>query len=113
MLVKELMTEDPVCLEAEEPVTAVFAMADVLAVGAMRCIRDRCLRVPEDISVVGFDGMSIGRYYSPRLTSVYQKADQLAEESVALLVDALHGAPACHKTTPYELVPLESVKDCI
>ena len=97
---------------ADAPVTAVFAMADVLAIGAMRCIRDRGLRVPEDISVVGFDGTAIGRYYCPRLTSVYQMADQLAEASVNILADALQGAPACHKTTPYELVRLESVQDC-
>ena len=43
-------------------ITAVFAMADVLAIGAMRAIHDRGLRVPEDISVIGFDGIDIGNY---------------------------------------------------
>ena len=52
--------------------TAVFAMADVLAVGAIRAIRDRGLRVPEDVSVMGFDGIELGNYLSPRLTTVRQ-----------------------------------------
>lgn len=42
--------------------TAVFAMADVLAVGAIRAVRDRGLRVPEDVSVMGFDGIELGNY---------------------------------------------------
>ena len=49
--------------------TAVFAMADVLAVGAIRAIRDRGLRVPEDVSVMGFDGIELGIIFprgSPR-----------------------------------------------
>ena len=45
--------------------TAVFAMSDVQAVGAIRALHDRGLRVPEDISVVGFDGIELGRYVSP------------------------------------------------
>lgn len=52
-------------LEAGGALTAVFAMADVMAVGAMRCIYDRGLRIPEDISVVGFDGLALGRFYRP------------------------------------------------
>ncbi len=44
-------------------VTAVFAMADVIAIGAIRAACDAGKRVPEDISVIGYDGLKVGDYY--------------------------------------------------
>ena len=57
--------------------TAVFAMSDVQALGAMRALHDRGLRVPEDISILGYDGIELGRYAVPRLTTVRQDAQRL------------------------------------
>ena len=91
-------------------ITAVFAMADVLAIGAVRCIRDHGLRVPEDISVIGFDGLRVGRYYDPKLTTIRQRTDCMAEACVRVLMDALGGVPAQHLTVPYELDVFESVQ---
>ena len=96
-------------LASGAPVTAVFAMADVLAIGAIRCIRDHRLRVPEDISVMGFDGLCVGRYYDPKLTTIRQRTDRMAADCVQVLREALEGAPARHLTVPYELDVLESV----
>ena len=48
-------------LASKRSITAVFAMSDVMAVGAMRAIFDAGLRVPEDISVIGFDGTLLCR----------------------------------------------------
>lgn len=45
-------------------VTAVFAMSDVMAIGAIRALRDLGYRVPEDVSVIGFDGTSLAEYYN-------------------------------------------------
>ena len=52
--------------------TALFAAADVMAIGAIRALRDRGLRVPEDVSVMGFDGLTLGSYLVPQLTTVIQ-----------------------------------------
>ena len=89
--------------------TAVFAMSDVMAVGAIRAIRDRGLRVPEDISLMGFDGVELGQFFSPRLTTIAQDADGLARESVALLNLAILGETrAKHQRLPFQFVEGES-----
>lgn len=97
-------------LDSMPELTAVFAMSDVTAIGAIRAIRDRGLRVPEDISVMGFDGIALGGYLTPRLTTVVQDSDCLAEGSVRLLLSALSGAPSSHQIVPFALSSGESAK---
>ena len=69
--------------------TALFAMSDTVAVGAIRALRDLGLSVPDDISVVGFDGIDITRFTLPRLTTVEQPVDEIARRSVNLLLDMM------------------------
>ena len=89
--------------------TAVFAMADVLAVGAIRAIRDRGLRVPEDVSVIGFDGIELGNYLSPRLTTVRQARERIADRSLEILLSDIAGErPAVHELRPFDIVEGES-----
>ena len=89
--------------------TAVFAMADVLAVGAIRAIRDRGLRVPEDVSVMGFDGIELGNYLSPRLTTVRQARERIADRSLEILLSDIAGErPAVHELLPVDIVEGES-----
>ena len=89
--------------------TAVFAMADVLAVGAIRAIRDRGLRVPEDVSVMGFDGIELGNYLSPRLTTVRQARERIADRSLEILLSDIAGKrPAVHELLPFDIVEGES-----
>ncbi len=70
-------------------VTALFAMSDTVAVGAVRALRDLGLSVPGDISVVGFDGIDICRFTVPRLTTVEQPVEEIARRSVNLLLDMM------------------------
>ncbi len=75
--------------------TALFAMSDVIAIGAIRALVSAGYRVPADISVIGFDGIAMSRYCVPALASVVQPAEALAQRSVELLVRQIeHGAPA-------------------
>ena len=91
--------------------TALFAMSDVMAFGAIRALRDAGKRVPEDISVVGFDGLSIGEYTVPRLSTVSQSVEQLAEQSMHLLRRSIEdGAPAEHRIVPVNLLLKESAR---
>lgn len=69
--------------------TALFAMSDTVAVGAIRALRDLGKTVPEDVSVVGFDGVDISRYMIPRLTTVEQPVEEIARRSVNLLLDMM------------------------
>lgn len=90
--------------------TAIFTMADVLAIGAIRCLRDHGFRVPEDVSVIGFDGLEIGQYYHPKLTTIRQQTEQIAAECVRILLNGIGGEAATHQIVPYELMTLESIK---
>ena len=82
--------------------TAIFAMADVLAIGAIRALQDSGLRVPEDVSVVGLDGLTIGEYIVPRLTTISQNVEELANRSMRILLENIDERTAAH----YEIVPV-------
>ena len=92
-------------------ITAVFAMADVMAIGAARAIRDAGKRIPEDISLIGFDGLPICRYYEPRLSTVTQQIAFMAEKSYAVLLDMIeNGSGAQHVLAPYTLEKTDSIR---
>jgi len=97
-------------LDRMERLTAVFAMSDVQAIGAIRALRDRGLRVPEDISVIGFDGIELGGYVTPRLTTIRQDERLLARRSVELLLQQIReGGSPVHELVPYTFISGESV----
>lgn len=92
-------------------ITAVFAMADVMAIGAARAVRDAGKRIPEDISLIGFDGLPICRYYEPRLSTVTQQIAFMAEKSYAVLLDMIeNGSGAQHVLAPYTLEKTDSIR---
>ena len=101
-----------VLLERNPDVTALFAMSDVMALGAIRALADAGKRVPEDISVVGFDGLQIGEYTLPRLSTVSQSVEQLVERSMNLLMEGIEtGMQAKHEVVPVRLMLRESVRE--
>lgn len=100
-----------VLLERAAGFTALFAMSDVMALGAIRALRDAGKQVPQDISVVGFDGLSIGGYTVPRLSTVAQSVELLAEKSVQLLRQKIEeNAKSRHEIIPVDLLMRESVR---
>ncbi len=66
--------------------TALFAFNDISAIGAIRAFRDAGLRVPEDVSVVGFDDIQAAAYLTPRLTTVRQPLLQMGEMAASQLL---------------------------
>jgi LacI family transcriptional regulator len=99
-----------VLLERCPDLTAIFAVSDVMAMGAVRALADLGRQVPRDISVVGYDGITAGQYFLPRLTTVRQDIQQLAERGVdALLRSILRRSPSVHGLVPFQLVEGESV----
>ena len=94
-----------------DDLTAIFAFGDVIALGALRAATDRGLRVPLDISLVGFDGVDVSQYSVPRLTTVRQDAGLLARRGVETLIAAAHGdkAGAVYESVPFRLLRRESV----
>jgi LacI family transcriptional regulator len=90
--------------------TAVFAMSDVMAIGAMRAIFDAGLRVPEDISVIGFDGTLLADYYHPKIVTIRQQHEQIARRSVDLLLNMIDlNRKGEHELIPFTMKNTESV----
>ncbi|AVV44131.1 LacI family DNA-binding transcriptional regulator [Streptomyces sp. ID05-04B] len=76
-------------LASDSSVTAVFAAGDEMAIGLIHAMREAGRRVPEDVSVVGFDDNPVFAYVSPPLTTVRQPFDAAARQGVGLLVHAI------------------------
>ena len=92
--------------------TALFASADVMAIGAIRALEESGKRVPEDVSVMGLDGLPIGDYLVPQLTTVGQCVSTMARRSVEILLGSIEeGKPARHETVPFQIYRRESVRE--
>lgn len=83
-------------LNKNRDMTAVFAFADILAIGAAKAAFSMGYSIPEDISIVGFDGIEMAEYYNPSLDTVYQPATEMALSSIEILFDMMQGGEAQH-----------------
>ncbi len=91
--------------------TALFAAADVMAIGAIRALHDNGLRVPEDVSVMGFDGLPLGSFLVPQLSTVVQPASAMARRGVELLIRQMEeGGRSLCEAVPYTLSQRESTR---
>lgn len=72
-----------------EELTAIFAANDLMAMGAMKYLMSKGLRIPEDIAVIGYDDIDMCNYYQPGLSSVTQNIRTLGESAVEILNDLL------------------------
>ena len=101
-------------MERNPNFTGLFAMSDVMAIGAIRALRDAGKRVPEDVSVVGFDGLAIGEYMVPQLATICQDVQALADQSIRLLQQNIEGShPARYEIVPVKLEHRESAKSIL
>ena len=73
-------------LDTHTQATAVVAAADILAIGAQKAFYERGVRVPEDISLMGFDDLEVSQYLTPGLTTVRQQISTKGEKAVELLI---------------------------
>ena len=73
-------------LLAADPPSAVFACNDMMGIGVLRAAAERQIRVPEQLSVIGFDDVQMSRYVYPSLTTVGQSIVQLGETAAELLL---------------------------
>lgn len=97
-------------LALPEPPSAIFASNDVMAMGAMDAIRHRGLRVPEDVSIVGFDNIPQSAMVYPPITTVHQPLEQMGREATRLLLQMLGEAEFPHTRIdlPTKLIPRAS-----
>ena len=79
-------------LEAAQPFSAIFAQNDRMAVGAIRALREAGLRVPDDVSIIGFDDIPLASYFDPPLTTLRQPMEELGRQAARLLVRTIQNA---------------------
>ncbi len=102
---------EPISSAAVTQVYELFAVADVMAIGAIRALHNNGLRVPEDVSVMGFDGLPLGSYLVPQLSTVVQSFKEMAKRAVRILIEHIErGGEACHETVQYALYQRESTR---
>jgi len=95
----------------ESRITAVFASSDSTAMGIIEGASLNGVRVPRDLSVVGFDNINFSIYTTPKLTTIGQDIAKKAERAASLLIDAVRGDKACPALTVLEpeLIERQSV----
>ena len=93
-------------------ITALFALSDVIAFGTLRAVCDMGRRVPDNISVAGFDGIELSQFCIPRLTTVRQDTARLAALGVDTLLASIENraTPPVHQHVPFTLYRRESVR---
>lgn len=82
----------------------IFASSDIIAMSAIRALRERGLSIPEDVSIVGYDDIALSTYYSPPLTTVRQDCQAGGRELVARLLTIIEGGIAEPLMLPTDLV---------
>ena len=107
-------------LRAGQPPTAAFVASDYIALGMLSAAETHGIRVPEDLSVIGFDDIRFSQYVRPRLTTIRSPVERLAQIGVDLLFERLAAeagptadadaaeAPARTEVLPVELIVRES-----
>ena len=97
-------------LKLDDRQTAVLSSSDKIALGAIEAIKEAGLRVPEDISVIGFDDIELAKYVTPKLTTVRQNCDEIGRAAVDILVEQINKKEKLkiNKVVPVELIVRES-----
>jgi DNA-binding LacI/PurR family transcriptional regulator len=100
-LVVQIDTDDPTpmlgypfakqLLARKKPFTALFAYNDISAIGAIRALQEQGLRVPQDVSVIGFDDIPGAAFYTPSLTTVRQPLNRMGEVAAQSLLERIEG----------------------
>ena len=78
-------------LDLQNPPSCIFYPDDFASFGGMKAINERGMSIPEDISIVGYDGIRIGRQVAPQLTTLIQDTEQIGSESAKCLMDMIEG----------------------
>jgi LacI family transcriptional regulator len=91
------------------PATAIFVASDIMAVGALKVIREANLEVPKDVALVGFDDLPIAAALQPALTTVRQPIEQMGAMAASLLLSLLENPPEDQPLAPKLLLPAKLI----
>jgi len=94
-------------LQLASPPTAVFVAGDQMAIGAIEAVHDHGLRVPEDISIIGYDDIEMIKYITPKLTTIRQDTDEIGEAAAELLIEQM---TAKERRTERRVIPVTLIE---
>ena len=99
-------------LELPDPPTAIFACNDMMAMGVIQSAAKHGLQVPEDLSVIGFDDISMAEYYVPPLTTIRQPMHEIGSESLNAMMESINNPNKSYKkiTLDVQLIKRDSTK---
>lgn len=99
-----------VLVERNKEITAIFCASDEKAIGAYRYLYEKGLSIPNDVSIIGFDGITMTNFMTPKLTTVKQPLISFGEKGMELLYKKIKkSVPVENLILPYEFVINESV----
>ena len=91
--------------------TAAFAVADIMAIGAIKRLLQMGVKVPDDVSIIGFDDINLSKYINPGLTTVRQDINKKGEMAIKLILNSINSQTGKQEIIlPVEIVERESVK---
>lgn len=94
-------------LQLASPPTAVFVAGDQMAIGAIEAVHEHGLRVPEDISIIGYDDIEMIKYITPKLTTIRQDTDEIGEAAAELLIEQM---TAKERRTERRVIPVRLIE---
>ncbi|WP_440897032.1 LacI family DNA-binding transcriptional regulator [Amphibacillus sp. Q70] len=99
-------------LKLDDVPTAVFASGDTMAIGAIKAIKEAGLKVPDDISIVGFDDIDLAQHITPALTTIRQNTELMGKRAADLLIDQINDKDEDFSTVilSVDLIDRESTK---
>ncbi|MCY1374541.1 HTH-type transcriptional repressor PurR [compost metagenome] len=101
-------------LEQASGIDAIFCVNDAVAIGAMHVLRERGFRIPEDISIIGYDDEPYSCYFSPALTTIWQPVYDMGLLSSKILLDSINkNIPFRYEVLKPELIIRESSKQSL
>jgi LacI family transcriptional regulator len=100
-------------LSLPEPPTAIFAMNDYMAAGCLHALADSGLKVPEDISVVGFDNRETARFLRPQLTTVALPTKEIGRRAALMMLEAIENKISVPRSEilPCQIIERDSVRE--
>lgn len=102
-----------ILLERNTAATAVFAVNDLAAIGAMKALRERGLRVPDDISLIGCDNIELSEYVTPRLSTIEVPKEEMGRKAMQMLLRLIEGEEVKDTWITASFCERESTGTCI
>lgn len=99
-------------LKEAEGFTAVFAASDEMAVGALTCVTKQGIRVPEELSIIGYDNIRLSMMVQPPLTTVSQPLAEMGQSAAGKLIHMIEtGETVTSSIVPHQIVERQSVRE--